>query len=99
MTKAKVDIIDFLVNDIGEDFSRIMIDNYGNYFCQCLLSSCSGEQRVQILRLIEPDFIDICKDKRGTHTIQKIMDTLIVPEEERILKSCLLNKIFELSID
>jgi len=33
MTKAKVGMIDFLVNDIGKDFSRIMIDNYGNYFC------------------------------------------------------------------
>lgn len=33
MTKAKVGMIDFLVSDIGEDFSRIMVDNYGNYFC------------------------------------------------------------------
>ena len=52
MTKAKVGMIDFLVNDIGADFPRIMVDNYGNYFCQRLLSSCSGEQRVQILKLI-----------------------------------------------
>lgn len=69
MTKAKVDFINFLITDIGKEFSAIMVDNYGNYFCQRLLSSCSGEQRVQILRLIESDFISICKDKRGTHTI------------------------------
>jgi hypothetical protein len=99
MTKAKVGLIDFLVNDIGKDFPWIMVDNYGNYFCQRLLSSCSGEQRVQILRLIQSDFISICTDKRGTHTIQTIIDTLSIPEEEKILKNCLVGKVFELSID
>jgi hypothetical protein len=69
MTKAKVGMIDFLVKDIGADFPRIMVDNYGNYFCQRLLSSCSGEQRVTILKLIESAFLFICTDKRGTHTI------------------------------
>lgn len=69
MNKAKVGMIDFLVNDIGTDFPRIMVDNYGNYFCQRLLSCCSGEQRVMILKLIEQDFLLICTDKRGTHTI------------------------------
>lgn len=33
MTKAKDGLINFLVNDIGNDFPTIMIDNYGNYFC------------------------------------------------------------------
>jgi hypothetical protein len=99
MTKAKVGMIDFLVNDIGHDFSHIMVDNYGNYFCQRLLSSCSGEQRVQILKLIENDFLFICTDKRGTHTIQTIIDTLSIPEEEKILKNCLFGKVFELSAD
>lgn len=92
-------MIDFLVNDIGQDFPRIMIDNYGNYFCQRLLSSCSGEQRVQILKLIEHEFITICIDKRGTHAIQTILDTLSIPEEETIIKKCLNGKVFELSID
>ena len=78
-------MIDFLVKDIGADFSRIMVDNYGNYFCQRLLSSCSGEQRVTILKLIESDFLLICTDKRGTHAIQTIIDTISVPEEEKIL--------------
>lgn len=54
---------------------------------------------MQILKLIEKDFIFICTDKRGTHTIQTIIDTLSIPEEERILKNCLSGKVFELSID
>lgn len=54
---------------------------------------------MQILKLIEKDFIFICTDKRGTHTVQTIIDTLSIPEEEKILKNCLSGKIFELSID
>jgi hypothetical protein len=33
MNKAKAGLIDFLVGDIGADLPRIMVDNYGNYFC------------------------------------------------------------------
>jgi hypothetical protein len=33
MTKAKIGMIDFLLTDIGESFSDIMVDSYGNYFC------------------------------------------------------------------
>lgn len=54
---------------------------------------------MQVLKLIENDFLFICTDKRGTHTIQTIIDTLSIPEEERILKNCLFGKVFELSVD
>ena len=54
---------------------------------------------MQILKLIEHEFITICIDKRGTHAIQTILDTLSIPEEETIIKKCLNGKVFELSID
>ena len=46
-----------------------MIDNYGNYFCQRLLINCSSDQRMFILERIANDFVSICCNKKGTHTI------------------------------
>lgn len=69
LNKTSCDVVNFLITDIGREMSKIMIDRYGNYFCQRLLSSCTAQQRLTILELIGPDFIKICCDSRGTHTI------------------------------
>ena len=48
---------------------EIMLDQYGNYFFQILLSSCSVDQRLRILEKIGPEFIQISCHKQGTHSI------------------------------
>ena len=48
---------------------EIMVDNYGNYFCQKLLLNCSADQRMQLLERIAEEIVQICCDKRGTHAI------------------------------
>lgn len=92
-------MVDFVLRDIGSDLSSIMTDSYGNYFCQGLLSCCSGYQRLQIVQVISSDFIRICCDKKGTHTIQAIFDTVNLPEEEELIKKALKGHIFRLSMD
>jgi hypothetical protein len=69
VTKANSSIVSFFLDEISPYLPDLMIDNYGNYFCQSLLSSCSGVQRLTILRSIEKNFIEICCDRKGTHTI------------------------------
>jgi len=92
-------MVEFFLQDIDEDLSRIMIDRYGNYFCQKLLSMCDTKQRSWILELIRKDFTKICCDQRGTHTIQTIFDTLSLPDEEKYIESVLRGKISFLSMD
>jgi hypothetical protein len=60
---------------------EIMVDNYGNYFCQKLLSNCSADQRMQILERIADDIVKISCDKRGTHTIQTFIDLVNLEKE------------------
>lgn len=75
-----------------------MVDNYGNYFCQKLLSSCSGDQRLAILNMIKPKFFEICCSKKGTHTIQTMFDLVNLPEEEEFIQSALQGSIKNLSM-
>lgn len=99
LKKANSQMIDFVLNDIGSDLSFLMTDNYGNYFSQELLNSCSGQQRLYIIQTISRDFIRICCDKQGTHTIQAIFDTISLSEEEHLITNALRNNIFRLSMD
>jgi hypothetical protein len=63
LTKANKEIIEFFLNEIDPTLNKLMMDKYGNYFCQELLHSCSGYQRLHILEKVEENFINICKDK------------------------------------
>jgi hypothetical protein len=74
-----------------------MVDNYGNYFCQNLLQSCSGDQRLAILKGIGDKFIEICCDRKGTHTIQKMFELVNLAEEEDYIKEALTGNIITLS--
>lgn len=76
----------------------MMVDNYGNYFCQKFLSSCSGDQRLTILKKITPRFIEICCNKKGTHTIQTMFDLVNLPEEEDLIRNALVGNILTLSL-
>lgn len=75
-----------------------MIDNYGNYFCQRLLSSCSGDQRLAILGMIQNKFFEICCNKKGTHTIQTMFDLINLPEEEEFIRNALIGNVIRLSM-
>jgi Pumilio-family RNA binding repeat len=74
-----------------------MIDNYGNYFCQRLLLSCSPDQRLMILQNISSDFISICCDKRGTHTVQKFIDLVNLEQEVKYFQKVLAGHVALLS--
>jgi hypothetical protein len=37
LNKANNAVVSFLLSEIEENFAELMIDNYGNYFCQKLL--------------------------------------------------------------
>lgn len=82
LTKANKEIIEFFLEEIDSSINKLMMDKYGNYFCQELLHSCSGHQRLQILKKVEVNFINVCQDRSteliqdpyGNYAIQEIMD-------------------------
>ena len=69
LDNANPQIVSYLLSEIEEYLPKLMVDNYGNYFCQRLLINCSSDQRMIILERIAEDFIIICCNKKGTHTV------------------------------
>ena len=62
IAKADSSFVEFMLKDIGRKLSVIMVDRYGNYFCQKLLQNCTINQRSNVLQLIRTDFTKICCD-------------------------------------
>ena len=99
LTKANKEVIEFFLDEIDSSLNKLMMDKYGNYFCQELLLSCSGTQRLEILKKIQTNFIQVCKDKKGTHTIQKMVELVNLEEEEKYFMSALQGHVDYLAID
>ena len=49
--------------------------------------------------MISGKFIEICKNKKGTHTIQTMFDLVNLPEEEDYIRSALIGNIMILAKD
>lgn len=89
----------FILEEIGDKVNELMIDRYGNYFFQELIRRCDSEQRLRILQSIKDDFIQICTDKKGTHTVQRLIDMVDTQEEEKALLECVQGQVVKLCMD
>lgn len=65
---------------------EIMCCQYGNYFMQKFFLKMSFQQRMIIIQLIKPYFLQVCFDKSGTHAIQALMKALQYEEEKDIIE-------------
>jgi hypothetical protein len=59
LAKASPDILEFVVLEVGDHLHELMVDSYGNYFCQKLLQSSSSKQRLYLLGKISPHIFKI----------------------------------------
>ena len=69
----------------------IMCLEYGNYFFQKLIKKLNLQQRLEIYKIIEPNFLEIATNKSGTHSIQSLIECINSPVE-LIIFDKLLNK-------
>jgi hypothetical protein len=77
----------------------LMVDSYGNYFCQRLLQSSSSAQRHKMLNVLKPHILEISCDKKGTHSMQCLIEMINMPEEEEELKQGIKDQIVDLAYD
>jgi hypothetical protein len=89
--------VQFFVNEIEKELPILMVDNYGNYFCQRLLFNCSSDHRMVILNRIQNEFISVCCNKKGTHAIQKFIDLVNLDQEEKYFQTTLSGHVVELA--
>jgi len=90
--------IDQIVNIINIDIKDIFCDYYGNYFLQKFFHFCSLEQRLLIYKNIKSNFLQISNDICGNHSLQCLIQLLNSKEEEELIKECISNNLYNLSL-
>lgn len=97
LNKFPPDILTLLINKLSFTIPKIMVDKYGNYFCQKLIKIASKEQRVLILQNIQNFFHIISKESTGTHVLQTLLDVINSSEEEAIILSAITDHELEMA--
>ncbi|CDW87894.1 rna-binding [Stylonychia lemnae] len=99
LAKASPDFVGFAIEESLYHLHQLMADQYGNYFCQKLMQSSSSAQRLRILNVLRPHILEISCDKKGTHSMQCLIEMINMPDEEEELKQGIKTHIVELAFD
>lgn len=59
----------------------VMTDSSGNYIVQEVFKICSPDERIKIMDRIENNLVELSCHKKGTHSIQKLVEELKTPDE------------------
>ena len=88
-----------LIKSLNYDLSKVMMDVYGNYFCQDLIKKSNQNQIDLIINYIKNSFVKIAFDYSGTHVLQVLLDMISSTEEENILINSVLGNEIKMSYD
>ena len=88
-----------LINSLGTNISKPMMDVYGNYFIQELIQGCSQSQIKTILRNITDSFENIALDYSGTHVLQSLLDMVTSEEDQKLILSMIKGHELEMAYD
>ena len=89
--KLKEHEVNFVTSIICKNFYSIICDYYGNYFLQKFFKFCSNKNRLDIYKLIKPNFKQIANDICGNHSLQCLILLQNSKEERKIIKECIIN--------
>ena len=82
---------DYLFHQMQFNMTEFMYDAFGNYLIQKILENVSDEKIQHIIKIIEPEFLDLGYSPHGTRVIQKIIEVII---RNKDLINCFV-KVFE----
>ena len=87
------------MNTINVNLTKVMMDVYGNYFCQKIIQTSTSSQITLMINYIKKDFVQIAKDYSGTHVLQAILDAVSTQEQETIIINSIANSQLEMAYD
>ena len=62
-----------------DSFMELMNDPFGNYLTQKITETCTEDQLTEIIKKVEDDPVNLCRNTHGTRSIQKIIETVKKP--------------------
>jgi hypothetical protein len=89
LTQGGVEIVARVIDEVEFSLPIIMCDTYANYMCQQLFQAASARQRLRLLSRLAPRFLEVARDRRGTHSLQALISHISSIEEEDLLASIL----------
>lgn len=89
LVKATPNIVSVLINEIGSNFDIITTHYHASHFFKNLTNNCNSEQKLNILKYIEPNFCKIAHHSSGTHALQSLLDVVDNEEEVELITSCI----------
>jgi len=72
-------------DEVYDALPELMVDLFGNYLCQKLLTFANDAQRLQILLKVLPELLEISCDRQGTRAIQKLIESLRHQSERQLV--------------
>ncbi len=88
-----------ILEEIKDELTFLIMDNYANYTLNCLFKLCTQEQRQVIIENIAIDIHSIAKNKKGTHCLQNLIELITTEEEEEIIIESIEDHIFSIAKD
>jgi hypothetical protein len=99
LTQGGIDIVSRVIDEVENNLTVIMCDTYANYMCQQLFQAASAGQRLRLLKKLSLRFVEVARDRRGTHSLQALISHIATVEEEELLAQTLCGKIEMISLD
>ncbi|KAI4368568.1 hypothetical protein MLD38_017112 [Melastoma candidum] len=90
--EGKKNDIEKILLEVTDRMVELTMDPFGNYLVQKLFEACDNDQKTRILRVItrtKGDLLHISCDMHGTRVVQKIVESLRIPEHFSIVVSSL----------
>ena len=87
LMETSKDKINEIIKEMAGNYSEIIKNKNGNYFCTDLFKVCDQAQRISILKEISDSIGDDCIDEFGTHPIQTLVELAKSEEEYKLILS------------
>ena len=85
LKNTHTDILHQIFLEIKNNLSKLLRDNYANYFCNKFFDSLNQKDRIEYLSIIQKDLHILAIDITATYPIQSIIEQLGSKAEKRII--------------
>ena len=99
LTQGGVEVISRVIDEVENHLTVIMCDTYANYMCQQLFQAANASQRLRLLSRLSPRFVEVARDRRGTHSLQALISHISTPEEEDLLANTIQGQTESIALD
>ena len=78
-----IETIKVLYYPICQNVLQLINDPFGNYLIQKIITYLNSEQLYEILKIITPNFFEICCNTHGTRVLQKMVEFSTAPSVKK----------------